>query len=284
MKAFWFILVGMIATVLAVGTAYGAESQFWRITFTNTISGDSPAILSELELLYDAEYDVDAVTTGAGGTFSFAEEVGNVTSSFPEDSTFEVSDSTGNDGTYTVASAAYSAGVTTVTIASDESVADGTSDGTISPTDLVDATRADLGLSICEFNSTSWDCDSISTSRRGTPSRQVSKVIDDSVNSTFETSDRISSDTPWPIQYTFYLGKSAPNRSLPDIEGYTLTVPEDNILDKAPNSWRLEYYDAGAKTWAQADAEEGTGISFGNGTAIEDSGGNVIARKLRFTF
>ncbi|GAB5387080.1 MAG: hypothetical protein Alpg2KO_00480 [Alphaproteobacteria bacterium] len=87
---------------------------------------------------YDAEttYAVTAVTDAGAGSANFA-VAGDLAAKFAEGRTFTVTDSTGNDGTYTVASggAVHAGGTTTIPV--DEAVPDSTGDGTITAGDYV---------------------------------------------------------------------------------------------------------------------------------------------------
>jgi len=70
-------------------------------------------------------HNITAVGTGAGGTFGIA---GDFTAEFPVGKKFIVSGSTNNDGVWTVVSAVYAAGTTTITVGAGETVA-ATADG-----------------------------------------------------------------------------------------------------------------------------------------------------------
>lgn len=68
---------------------------------------------------------ITAVSAGAGGTITLA---GDLTAEFPAGTPFTVVGSTGNDGSYTVASVAFGA-ATVITIEADQTLADATADG-----------------------------------------------------------------------------------------------------------------------------------------------------------
>lgn len=71
------------------------------------------------------EYDIDAVSTGSK-TFTISDD-GDLSSTFPDGHPFYVSGSTGNDGTYTIASTSYSAPDFVVTVV--ETIPSATADG-----------------------------------------------------------------------------------------------------------------------------------------------------------
>lgn len=68
---------------------------------------------------------ITGVSAGAGGTITLA---GDLTAEFPAGTDFTIVDSTGNDGSYTVADVAFGV-ATVITIEADQTLADGTVDG-----------------------------------------------------------------------------------------------------------------------------------------------------------
>jgi len=71
---------------------------------------------------------ITAVGTGAGGSFGVA---GDHTAEFAAGTEFTVTGSTGNDGTYTVASVSESGGTTTIVVEADQTVSNATVDGSV---------------------------------------------------------------------------------------------------------------------------------------------------------
>lgn len=89
-------------------------------------------------------YARSTTTTSVAGvdttadTFTFS---GDVTADFPQGTRFEISGSTGNDGSYTVSSTSYDSTADTTTVSVYESIGDGTADGSATH---VDASAARL--------------------------------------------------------------------------------------------------------------------------------------------
>jgi hypothetical protein len=314
MKKFAITLVGILL-LTSTGIAMALQAKGWRLVIEQSIANDTPVVISEIEWLGYAVYSIDSVSTGSGGTFSFkATGVGDVTDQFPEDATFTVSDSTGNDGTYTVASSSYDSGtnVTTVTVADDESIDSATADGTITTDDYVDGTRSDLGESACGWTRTVSNltgtkqtdidipCDSVNTNRLRESTLIPSGIrrtrlgylmFDDNFADSYTTRRVInSSNGLWIIQYTWYVGSSAPNRVLPDIEAYSVTVPNAYVgpgeNGYAPSIWTVQYQDMNTGRWVNiADADQ-SAVNFNNGSSVDAAGETVasgsVGKKLTF--
>lgn len=303
MKKILLLLLGTFL-LTAVSTASALQARGWRITVTDSIANDTDVVIAEVEWLYYASYDISTVTTGKGGTFSFSNKrVGDVTDQFPTAATFTVEDSTGNDGTYTVASSSFNSNtnITTVTVASSETISDNTADGTITTDDLVDGSRPDFGKSSCgwtrkvpnltgDVTPISVGCDNVSVNFRphedltipsGTPRTRLGKLMfDDSVSTFFRTRDKVTESSPFYIQYVWYTGRGAPGRTLPDIEAYSITIPtaylgpgEDGL---APSNWTIEYLDPNSGLWV-TDTEVNA-ANFNDGTTV--TGGKKLQYNL----
>jgi hypothetical protein len=81
-------------------------------TFPVTVSGEGSIAALRAQLVH-MHFAIVAVAAGAGGTFSVA---GNFTATFYAGVPFTVFGSTGNDGSYTVASSIFSLGNTVITV------------------------------------------------------------------------------------------------------------------------------------------------------------------------
>ena len=293
------------ALLTIAGTASALQARGWRITFEQTIANDTPIVISEIEWLHYASHDIDSVTTGIGGTFSLAATDGDATADFADGSTFTVSDSTGNDGTYTVASADFTT-VTTITV--EEEITDSTADGTITTDSLVDGTRADLGKSECGWTRdvstlpggtkrthVPVACDSVAVNRAASSTINVgpdtrrtrlgARMFDNIETSTFETAEPIGTNGPFIVQYTWYTGASAPGRVLPDVTAYTVSVPIDEINPingKAPSIWYVEYLDKDVGRWVRFEDSEVSAANFRDGDDVTASptSTTVIGKKL----
>lgn len=311
MKKIFTLLTGLVLMV-AVGTATALEAKGWRLTITDSIANDTKVVVSEIEWLHNADYEIDAVTTGSGGSFAFKDEgVGNVTDQFPADATFTVSDSTGNDGTYTVDSSSFDNGTNVTTVVVDGTVSDSTVDGTITTISRVDGTRSDLGKTACGWTrnvsnltgakqtGVTVSCDSVNVNRlpdvtivpSGTRRTRLGKLMfDNSTVSYFMTTQKVTSDRPFYIEHTWYTGLAAPNRTLPDVVAYTVTVPNTYIGPGdegfAPSNWIVEYRDVNTGRWVAMEGAEVFAANFNDGTDVDSSGDEVssggVAMKLLF--
>ena len=295
----------LIATSFATTTALAASSSSWRIIVTDSIANDTPVLMSEVELLGQAEYTIDSVTTGLGGSFTFEDAgVGDVTDHFAADDTFTVSESTGNDGTYTVASSVYSSGVTTVTVAADETVASSTADGKVITDENVDITRGDLGITLCGWtrqvpnltgNTTpvAVGCDTVRVNQQADSSISIpagtsrirlgNRLFDNNNTTQFQSARKIDSDNQFMVIYKFYQGASAIPRLIPDVEQVSIVVPVDYVgpgdEGYAPSNFTIEYQKNDG-SWATV--KEVQAANFNDGTDIT-LGSEVIAKKLTFT-
>jgi len=315
MKKFAIALAGLLLLTFT-STTMALQAKGWRLVIEQSIANNTPVVVSEIEWLGYAVYSINAVSVGDGGTFSFKTTgVGDVTDQFPEDATFTVSDSTGNDGTYTVASSSYDNGtnVTTITVADDESVDNATADGIVTTDDYVDGTRSDLGETACGWTRTVSNltgtkqtdidvpCDSVSTNRlrestivpSGTSRNRLGYLMfDDNFGNSYTTRRVINpSNGTWAIQYTWYAGTSAPNRAFPDIEAYSITVPnayvgpgEDGY---APSVWTVQYQDMNTGRWVNIEDASQNAVNFNNGSSVDADGETVssgsVGKKLTFT-
>lgn len=302
-----FLTLFTASVLLLTTTASAVQSTGWRIIVTNSIANDTPILLSEIELLGEASYSVAGVTTGAGGSFDLStSSVGDVTDQFPAGATFTVSDSTGNDGQYTVASSAYAGGQTTITVESTETVVSSTVDGTITTDDYVDASRGDLGQTLCGWtrqvpnltgNTTPIPvgCDTVKVNQQPDSSISVpagtsrirlgNRLFDDDATTEFKTARRIDENNQFIIIYQFYQGSSAPTRVLADIKQVSMTVPIDYVGPGddglAPSIFSIEYQGSSGNWVRILDVEA---ANFNDGTDI-DLGGTTDpeAKKLIFT-
>ena len=94
-----------------------------------TVSETKGALYSTIQTLNGATvYAVDDVSL-TNNTISLAAAHGNVTANFAAGVVLTVSASTGNDGTYTTTSSAFSGGKTVITIT--ETIPDSTNDGSV---------------------------------------------------------------------------------------------------------------------------------------------------------
>lgn len=82
-------------------------------------------VILPFELTY---YSIEGIDTSADEVTIEGDRVDR----FPEDATFDIEDSTSNDGTYTVASTSYSVSSDETTIGVDEDITDSTADGVVS--------------------------------------------------------------------------------------------------------------------------------------------------------
>lgn len=288
------ILIALMTSILLLGSATVAavEAKGWRLVITDSIENDTKIVVSEIEFLHKASYDVDAVTTGVGGTFAFADEgIGDVEDQFPAGATFTVTGSTGNNGTYTVDSSSYVGGTNVTTVTVVEEVTDATADGTVTTVDWVDGTRGDLGETACGWTrkvpnltgasgTTTVPCDSVATNRMPDSSINLGEGVrrtragklafDDITASYFMTADTINATNgDFTIQYTFYTGPAATNRKLPDVQRYTVTVPIDYLgpVDGlAPSNWTVQFMDPNTGRWVNFEGGEVFAANFNNGT------------------
>lgn len=96
-----------------------------EITVTETKGAINKAIY---ELAGQTTYVID-ITNLTTNSFTLEAAHGDKTTTFTADSVFSVIDSTGNDGTYTVASRSYGGGKTTIVVT--ETISNGVDDGEI---------------------------------------------------------------------------------------------------------------------------------------------------------
>lgn len=305
--------------LLAVSTtSFALQARGWRLAITDSIENETPIVIAEIEWLTNASYDIDAVSTGDGGSFSFSDEgIGDVTDQFSAGSIFVVSGSTGNNGTYKVASSSYSSStnVTTVTIEDDDgvdnyedSVANSTADGIITTSSYVDGSRSDIGASACGWTrnvsnnpggtkqtNVSVPCDSVNVNYRpaesmtipsGTRRTRLGKLMfDDNQGSTFITRGKVTEDKPYYIQYVWYIGAAASSRVLPDVEGYSITVPNAYLGPTddgyAPSVWSVQYMDPTTGRWVNYEGAEISAANFNDGTDVTVSS-VVVGKKLTF--
>ena len=108
------------ATYTIASLTYDAGTDTTAVVVNETIPTDA-ALLGSFAI-------TGSVTTGAGGSFQIG---GDFTADFVAGLAFTVSGSTGNDGSYTVASSSFSGGLTTIVV--NETISDGTADGSIIP-------------------------------------------------------------------------------------------------------------------------------------------------------
>lgn len=312
--------------LLAVSTtSFALQARGWRLAITDSIENETPIVIAEIEWLHNATYDIDAVSTGSGGSFSFADlGIGDVTDQFEAGSIFVVSGSTGNDGTYKVASSSYSSltNVTTVTIATDDedyedTVSDSTDDGTITTSSSVDGSRSDLGASACGWTrklsnnpggttqtGVSTPCDSVGVNYRpdssltipsGTRRTRLGKLMFDDIQSSyFMTRGKVSESKPFYVQYTWHIlvkqiltvpHTSELIRDLPDVEAYSITVPNAYLGPSedgyAPSNWSVQYMDPNTGRWVNYEGADVSAANFNDGTDVTvDSA--VVGKKLTF--
>lgn len=312
MKKFFTLLTGLIL-IATVGTASALEAKGWRITVTDSIATDTKVVIGEIEWLHNADYDINAVTTGSGGSFAFKDEgVGDVTDQFPADATFTVTGSTGNDDTYTVDSSSFSSGTNVTTVVVTGTISDGTVDGTITTVSRVDGSRSDLGETACGWerdvsnltgvkqSGVATSCDSVSINfppdssviiPSGTRRTRLGKLMfDDSTTSSFMTRGKVTTSKPFYVQYDWYVGIAATNRTLPDVVAYTIAVPNTYVGPGengfAPSNWTVEYRDVNTGRWVALEDAEVSAANFNDGTEVDASGDAVssgsVAKKILF--
>lgn len=174
-----------------------------------------------------------------------------------------------------------------------------------------DGTESDLGVVACGWtreapnltgNTSSFNvgCDTVSTNYMpsddmtvpsGTRRTRLGKIMfDDNFVSSFTTKRIVSEDKPFHIQYTWYVGSSAPGRTLPDVVAYTVTVPNAYVGPGddgyAPSNWTVEYRDVDTGRWVRIDDASVFAANFNDGDDVDSSGDEVssggVAKKLLF--